>query len=41
MLDFSTDFGQRAKERLEREPVAWLVTVGSDGTPQPSPIWYL
>jgi PPOX class probable F420-dependent enzyme len=41
MLDFSTDFGKRAKARLEREPVAWLVTVGSDGTPQPSPIWYL
>ena len=41
MLDFSTDFGKRAKERLEREPVAWLVTVDRDGTPQPSPIWYL
>jgi PPOX class probable F420-dependent enzyme len=41
MLDFSTDFGKRAKDRLDREPVAWLVTVDRDGTPQPSPIWYL
>lgn len=41
MIDFSTDLGKRAKERLEREIVGWLITVGSDGTPQPSPIWYL
>jgi PPOX class probable F420-dependent enzyme len=41
MIDFSTDFGKHARERLEQEPIAWLVTVGKDGTPQPSPIWYL
>jgi PPOX class probable F420-dependent enzyme len=41
MIDFSTEFGKRTKARLEREPVAWLITVGGDGTPQPSPIWYL
>ncbi len=41
MIDYSTAFGKRAKERLEREPIAWLVTVGADGTPQPSPVWFL
>ena len=40
-LDFSTDFGKRAQERLEREQVGWLVTAGGDGTPQPSPVWFL
>ncbi len=40
-LDFSTDFGKRVQERLEREQVGWLVTVGGDGTPQPSPVWFL
>ncbi len=40
-LDFSTDFGKRAQERLEREQIGWLVTVGGDGTPQPSPVWFL
>lgn len=39
--DFSTDFGERAQERLWREPIAWLVTIAGDGTPQPSPVWYL
>ncbi len=41
MIDFSTDLGKRAQDRLEREIIAWLITVGGDGTPQPSPIWYL
>ena len=40
-LDFSTDFGKHARERLEREQIGWLVTVGGDGTPQPSPVWFL
>ena len=40
-LDFSTDFGKRAQERLEREQIGWLVTTGRDGTPQPSPVWFL
>jgi len=40
-LDFSTDFGKRAQERLTREQIGWLVTTGGDGTPQPSPVWFL
>jgi len=37
----STPFGKRVRERLERERVIWLTTVGADGTPQPNPVWFL
>jgi PPOX class probable F420-dependent enzyme len=40
-IDTSTEFGQRVVRRLREEEVAWLVTVGPDGTPEPSPIWFL
>lgn len=35
-----TEFGQLAERRLREEPVIWLVTVRSDGTPVPSPVWF-
>jgi PPOX class probable F420-dependent enzyme len=35
-----TEFGQLAERRLREEPVIWLVTVGPDGTPVPSPVWF-
>ncbi len=41
MLDFSTDLGKRAAERLAKEKVIWLTTVGAEGTPQPNPVWFL
>jgi len=41
MLDFTTDFGNRAAARLRTEEVIWLTTVGRDGLPQPSPVWFL
>ncbi|HEY8598942.1 MAG TPA: TIGR03667 family PPOX class F420-dependent oxidoreductase [Thermomicrobiales bacterium] len=41
MLDFTTEFGKRAAERLHTEEVLWLTTLGGDGTPQPSPVWFL
>lgn len=41
MVDFTSEFGKRALTRLEGETIGWLVTVGGDGTPQPSPVWYL
>ena len=34
-----TEFGKLAERRLREEPVIWLVTVGPDGTPVPSPVW--
>lgn len=40
-LDPSNDFHARVAKRLTSESTAWLVTTGSDGTPQPNPIWFL
>src|SRR5260221_12706454 len=39
--DPSTTFGKRVRDRLAKEIVIWLTTVGADGTPQPNPVWYL
>lgn len=41
MIDLTTDFGQRVQQRLEEEQIIWLTSVGSDGTPQPRPVWFL
>ncbi len=41
IIDTSTGFGRRVGAQLETEEVVWLTTVGSDGTPQPSPVWFL
>ena len=39
--DPATAFGRRVRQRLHSEQVAWLTTVGADGTPQPNPVWFL
>jgi PPOX class probable F420-dependent enzyme len=39
--DPETGFGERVRQRLSDEQVIWLTTVGSDGTPQPNPVWFL
>ena len=39
--DASTESGERIRRRLHEEFVIWLTTVGSDGTPQPNPVWFL
>jgi PPOX class probable F420-dependent enzyme len=41
MLDTTTEFGARVERRLREERIGWLTTLGTDGTPQPSPIWFL
>lgn len=41
LLDTSTEFGLRAARRLREESIIWLTTVRSDGTPEPSPVWFL
>jgi PPOX class probable F420-dependent enzyme len=41
LIDPSTDFGARVARRLADETIGWLVTVDAEGTPQPSPVWYL
>lgn len=40
-IDTSSEFGQRVERRLQQEGVIWLVTSGADGTPEPSPVWFL
>jgi PPOX class probable F420-dependent enzyme len=40
-IDTSTDFGKRVERRLREEEVIWLTTVRRDGTPQPTPVWFL
>lgn len=37
----STPFGERVARRLREEHLIWLTTVGTDGTPQPNPVWFL
>jgi PPOX class probable F420-dependent enzyme len=41
MVNWGTSLGRHALERLDRDAVIWLVTVGFDGTPQPRPVWFL
>lgn len=40
MIDLTTDFGRRVENRLRDEWIIWLVTTGSDLTPQPRPVWF-
>lgn len=39
VIDPSTEVGAKVTARLREELVAWLVTVGADGTPAPTPVW--
>jgi PPOX class probable F420-dependent enzyme len=41
MIEFTGEFGERAARRLRDEQIVWLTTIGRDGTPQPSPVWFL
>jgi PPOX class probable F420-dependent enzyme len=41
MWDPSTPFGQRVEAKLNSAQIIWLVTSDGDGTPQPSPVWFL
>jgi PPOX class probable F420-dependent enzyme len=40
-IDTSTEFGERVARHLEDDRVVWLSTSDADGTPQPSPVWFL
>lgn len=41
VIDEGTEKGARIAGRLRDELVAWLVTVAADGTPVPTPVWFL
>ena len=40
MINLETEFGKRVGKRLEEEQVIWLITVDSEGGPQPRPVWF-
>jgi PPOX class probable F420-dependent enzyme len=40
-IDTSSEFGARVARRLADDTIGWLTTTSQDGTPQPSPIWFL
>lgn len=39
-IDTTSEFGRRVMRQLEGDQVIWLTTVGADGTPYPSPVWF-
>lgn len=41
LFDTSTPTGARADERLHSDEIAWLTTIGRDGIPRSSPVWFL
>lgn len=41
VIDPATEKGARVDARLHGDLVAWLITVASDGTPSPTPVWFL
>lgn len=40
-LDPSNQFHARVADRLNKEIVGWLTTVGANGVPQPNLVWFL
>jgi len=40
MIDLTSTLGVRVAKRLQEEQIVWLTTVGSDGMPQPNPVWF-
>ena len=40
-IDFTSDFGKHALERLENEQTIWLTAVTPSGKPSPNPVWFL
>lgn len=40
-LDPENRFHARVRHRLRHDGIIWLTTTGPDGTPQPSPVWFL
>jgi PPOX class probable F420-dependent enzyme len=40
VIDPTTEKGGRVDAALREDVVAWLITVGPDGTPVPTPVWF-
>ncbi len=37
----SIEINETVTQRLQNEQIIWLTTVRADGTPQPTPVWFL
>lgn len=37
----SIEINEKVAQRLQDEQIIWLTTVRADGTPQPTPVWFL
>lgn len=40
-LDPNSEFAARVARRLAEDTIIWLTTVRPNGTPEPSPVWFL
>ncbi|MFN8445182.1 MAG: TIGR03667 family PPOX class F420-dependent oxidoreductase [Caldilineaceae bacterium] len=41
MIDFNTELGKRAWQRIAEEEIIWLTSVSSLQIPQPRPVWFV
>jgi len=41
LFDPATEFGARVERHLREDIIVWLTTVRPNGTPEPSPVWFL
>lgn len=41
MIDFTSELGARAWQRIQDDFVLWLTTVDAKGFPQPRPVWFI
>ncbi|HVN54796.1 MAG TPA: TIGR03667 family PPOX class F420-dependent oxidoreductase [Anaerolineaceae bacterium] len=40
MIDWTSETGKRARQRLQSEACIWLITVDGQGAAQPRPVWF-
>ncbi len=40
-MDWNSDEGKKLAGRLRKEMVIWFTTVRGDGTPTPTPVWFV
>lgn len=41
MIDFTSELGKRALERIQKDFFVWLTSIDAKGFPQPRPVWFI
>ena len=41
MIDFSTELGKRAWQRIVNEEIIWFTSISASLIPQPRPVWFI